>query len=160
VTLTIASFTHRSSKSKLKKLLFKLNISLISNLQVFNSCIKDELQGKTRVLVTNQLHFLPQVDKIILLSEGMIKEEGTFEELSKNGKLFQKLMENAGKMEELVEEKNSENLDYKSLKPAANRGNDLPQKAGSKMKVKGGKSVLIKQEERETGVVSWNVLIR
>jgi ABC-type multidrug transport system ATPase subunit len=160
MTLTIASFTHRSSKSKLKKLLFKLNISLISNLQVFNSCIKDELQGKTRVLVTNQLHFLPQVDKIILLSEGMIKEEGTFEELSKNGKLFQKLMENAGKMEELVEEKNSENLDYKSLKPAANRGNDLPQKAGSKMKVKGGKSVLIKQEERETGVVSWNVLIR
>ncbi|KAL9355570.1 hypothetical protein Peur_053540 [Populus x canadensis] len=128
--------------------------------QVFNSCIKDELQGKTRVLVTNQLHFLPQVDKIILLSEGMIKEEGTFEELSKNGKLFQKLMENAGKMEELVEEKNSENLDYKSSKPAANRGNDLPQKAGSKMKVKGGKSVLIKQEERETGVVSWNVLIR
>ncbi|KAG6778677.1 hypothetical protein POTOM_015017 [Populus tomentosa] len=128
--------------------------------QVFNSCIKDELQGKTRVLVTNQLHFLPQVDKIILLSEGMIKEEGTFEELSKNGKLFQKLMENAGKMEELVEEKNSENLDYKSSKPAANGGNDLPQKAGSKMKVKGGKSVLIKQEERETGVVSWNVLTR
>jgi ABC-type methionine transport system ATPase subunit len=160
MTLTIASFTHRSSKSKLKKLLFKLNISLISNLQVFNSCIKDELQGKTRVLVTNQLHFLPQVDKIILLSEGMIKEEGTFEELSENGKLFQKLMENAGKMEELVEEKNSENLDCKSLKPAANGGNDLPQKAGYKMKVKGGKSVLIKQEERETGVVSWNVLIR
>ncbi|XP_073264847.1 ABC transporter C family member 12-like isoform X5 [Populus alba] len=128
--------------------------------QVFNSCIKDKLQGKTRVLVTNQLHFLPQVDKILLLSEGMIKEEGTFEELSKNGKLFQKLMENAGKMEELVEEKNSENLDCKSSKPAANGGNDLPQKAGYKMKVKGGKSVLIKQEEHETGVVSWNVLTR
>ncbi|KAJ6738070.1 ABC TRANSPORTER C FAMILY MEMBER 11-RELATED [Salix koriyanagi] len=103
--------------------------------QVFNSCIKGELQGKTRVLVTNQLHFLPQVDKIILLSEG--------------------------KMEELVEEKeSSENLDYKSSKPAATGGNDLPQKAGYKMKVKGGKSVLIKQEERETGVISWNVLIR
>uniref|UniRef100_A0A6N2KZ89 ABC-type xenobiotic transporter n=1 Tax=Salix viminalis TaxID=40686 RepID=A0A6N2KZ89_SALVM len=135
--------------------------SLISNLQVFNSCIKGELQGKTRVLVTNQLHFLPQVDKIILLSEGMIKEEGTFEELSKKGKLFQKLMENAGKMEELVEEKeSSENLDYKSSKPAATGENDLPQEAGYKMKVKGGKSVLIKQEERETGVISWNVLIR
>uniref|UniRef100_A0A6N2KZ94 ABC-type xenobiotic transporter n=1 Tax=Salix viminalis TaxID=40686 RepID=A0A6N2KZ94_SALVM len=129
--------------------------------QVFNSCIKGELQGKTRVLVTNQLHFLPQVDKIILLSEGMIKEEGTFEELSKKGKLFQKLMRNAGKMEELVEEKeSSENLDYKSSKPAATGENDLPQEAGYKMKVKGGKSVLIKQEERETGVISWNVLIR
>ncbi|CAK7350709.1 unnamed protein product [Dovyalis caffra] len=127
--------------------------------KVFDSCIKEELLGKTRVLVTNQLHFLPQVDKIILLSEGMIKEEGTFEELSKNGKLFQKLMENAGKMEEQVEEKeNSENLDYKSSQPAATGKNELSQKAGYTMKGKGGKSVLIKQEERERGVVSWNVL--
>ncbi|CAK7350711.1 unnamed protein product [Dovyalis caffra] len=127
--------------------------------KVFDSCIKEELQGKTRVLVTNQLHFLPQVDKIILLGEGMIKEEGTFEELSKNGKLFQRLMENAGKMEGQVEEKeNGENQDCKSSEPAANGTNELPQNASNKMKGKGGKSVLIKQEERETGVVSWNVL--
>jgi len=32
-------------------------------------------------LVTNQLHFLPQVDRIFLIHEGMIKEEGTYEEL-------------------------------------------------------------------------------
>ncbi|GMH26067.1 hypothetical protein Nepgr_027910 [Nepenthes gracilis] len=38
--------------------------------KVFSSCIKEQLQGKTRVLVTNQLHLLPQVDKIILVSEG------------------------------------------------------------------------------------------
>ncbi|XP_057789529.1 ABC transporter C family member 12-like [Salvia miltiorrhiza] len=67
---------------------------------VFNNCIKEALGGKTRVLVTNQLHFLPQVDRIILVSEGMVKEEGTFEELSEHGVLFKKLMENAGKMEE------------------------------------------------------------
>ncbi|KAF7134965.1 hypothetical protein RHSIM_Rhsim08G0148600 [Rhododendron simsii] len=53
--------------------------------QVFNDCIKEELRGKTRVLVTNQLHFLPQVDKISLINEGMVKEEGTFEELSRSG---------------------------------------------------------------------------
>ncbi|XP_011043294.1 PREDICTED: ABC transporter C family member 12-like isoform X3 [Populus euphratica] len=129
--------------------------------QVFNSCIKEGLQGKTRVLVTNQLHFLPQVEKIILLSEGMIKEEGTFEELFKNSELFQKLMENAGKMEEQVKEKeNSDNLDPKSSKAEANWENESPQKAGSTMKGKEGKSILIKQEERERGVVSWNVLIR
>ncbi|KAJ6885754.1 ABC transporter C family member 12-like isoform X4 [Populus alba x Populus x berolinensis] len=129
--------------------------------QVFNSCIKEGLQGKTRVLVTNQLHFLPQVEKIILLSEGMIKEEGTFEELFKNSELFQKLMENTGKMEEQVKEKeNSDNLDHKSSKAEANWENELPQKAGSTMKGKEGKSILIKQEERERGVVSWNVLIR
>jgi len=128
--MTITNFTHRNSKSELP---LKLNIRLISNyLQVFNSCIKEGLQGKTRVLVTNQLHFLPQVEKIILLSEGMIKEEGTFEELFKNSELFQKLMENAGKMEEQVKEKeNSDNLDHKSSKAEANWENELPQKAAS-----------------------------
>ncbi|CAL5345398.1 unnamed protein product [Camellia sinensis] len=136
--------------------------------QVFNNCIKGELQGKTRVLVTNQLHFLPQVDKVILISEGMVKEEGTFEELSRSGTLFKKLMENAGKMEEHVDEKESGdemedgiNLDYKSSKPADNGvQNAFPKSVNSKNKRKEGKSVLIKQEERETGVVSWKVLKR
>ncbi|KAL4010222.1 hypothetical protein IC575_030452 [Cucumis melo] len=53
--------------------------------QVFEKCINGELRGKTRVVVTNQLHFLPQFDKIILLHEGMVKEEGTYEELKENG---------------------------------------------------------------------------
>ncbi|KAF5736367.1 putative mgatp-energized glutathione s-conjugate pump [Tripterygium wilfordii] len=135
--------------------------------QVFNTCIKEELRGKTRVLVTNQLHFLPQVDRIILVSEGMIKEEGTFDELSKNGKLFQKLMENAGKMEETEEQMEGKEgngkLDQKLSLPAANGKvvvNEFPQDATNIKKVKGRKSVLIKAEERETGVVSWNVLMR
>ena len=33
------------------------------------------MREKTRVLVTNQLHFLSQVDRIILVHEGMVKEE-------------------------------------------------------------------------------------
>ncbi|XP_065882181.1 ABC transporter C family member 12-like isoform X1 [Euphorbia lathyris] len=132
--------------------------------QVFNNCIKEELQGKTRILVTNQLHFLPQVDRIILVSEGTIKEEGTFEELSKSGNLFQKLMENAGKMEEMEEHEEgkveSENPDYKSPTPAANESNELSQDVGQIKKGKGRKSVLVRQEERETGVVSSKVLMR
>ncbi|EYU19138.1 hypothetical protein MIMGU_mgv1a0001471mg, partial [Erythranthe guttata] len=111
--------------------------------QVFEKCIKGELRGKTRVLVTNQLHFLSQVDRILLVHEGTVKEEGTFEELSNNGILFQKLMENAGKMEEYVEE-----------------NEEVSKDANQKQSKKPGKSMLIKQEERETGVVSWNVLMR
>ncbi|PKI68112.1 hypothetical protein CRG98_011708 [Punica granatum] len=129
--------------------------------QVFNSCMKEKLQGKTRVLVTNQLHFLPQVDRIILISEGTVKEDGTFEELSKNGVLFKKLMENAGKMEEEVEdEKDDQISEEKSLKTSIeNEVAEQPKNAGYGKKGKGGKSVLIKKEERETGVVSWNVLM-
>ncbi|KDP34963.1 hypothetical protein JCGZ_09251 [Jatropha curcas] len=131
--------------------------------QVFDKCVKGELSRKTRVLVTNQLHFLSEVDRIILVHEGMVKEEGTFEELSNNGMLFQKLMENAGKIEEYEEEKeNGETDDHKtSSMPIANGlMNDLPKNASEKKKQKEGKSVLIKQEERETGVISWKVLMR
>jgi ABC-type multidrug transport system fused ATPase/permease subunit len=124
--------------------------------QVFNSCIKEELKGKTRVLVTNQLHFLPQVDRIILISEGTVKEEGTFDELSRNGKLFQKLMENAGKMEDHVDE-NEHEIQGDSSKSSNSDINGVTNEPTSK---KEGKSVLIKQEERETGIVSWKVLMR
>ncbi|KAE9454600.1 hypothetical protein C3L33_13490, partial [Rhododendron williamsianum] len=125
--------------------------------QVFSYCIKEELQGKTRVLVTNQLHFLPQVDKIILINKGMVKEKGTFEELSRSGILFQKLMENAEKMEEHVDEKEDDNnSDFKSSKSADSvMQNGLPESGNPKSTRKVVKSVLIKQEEREAGVVSW-----
>ena len=130
--------------------------------QVFEKCIKEELRGKTRVLVTNQLHFLSQVDKIILVHEGMVKEEGTLEELSNNGMLFQKLMENAGKMEEYVEEGKEDvgDTDHKTSKPVANGLTNGVTNDTSETKRKEGKSILIKQEERETGVVSAGVLLR
>ncbi|KAL3643736.1 Canalicular multispecific organic anion transporter 1 [Castilleja foliolosa] len=130
--------------------------------QVFEKCIRGELRGKTRVLVTNQLHFLSQVDRILVVHEGMVKEEGTFEELSNNGILFQKLMENAGKMEEYVEEtEDLVKVDDKASKPIANGLNsEVTKDVKQTDKKKEGKSILIKQEERETGVVSWHVLTR
>lgn len=118
------------------------------------------------MLVTNQLHFLSQVDRIILVHEGTVKEEGTFEELSNNGPLFQKLMENAGKMEEYVEENEDKIVDNnKTTKPVANGGEvetiDLSNNLVNPNKQKQqAKTVLIKQEERETGVVSTKVLSR
>ncbi|GMH31056.1 hypothetical protein Nepgr_032899 [Nepenthes gracilis] len=130
--------------------------------QVFEKCIKEELRGKTRVLVTNQLHFLSEVDKIILVHDGVIQEQGTFEELSNSGMMFQKLMENAGKLEEYAEKRqDAENNDQSTSKPVANGlVNDMAKGPITQQKSKEGKSVLIKQEERETGVVSWNVLKR
>ncbi|WCJ24252.1 multidrug resistance-associated protein 1 [Euphorbia peplus] len=104
--------------------------------QVFDKCIRGELSRKTRVLVTNQLHFLSQVDRIILVHEG--------------------------KMEEYVEEQeNGEDVDHKaSAKPVANGVTNESHKNANETKQNKGKSILIKQEERETGVVSWKVLVR
>lgn len=128
--------------------------------EVFKNCIKEELQGKTRVLVTNQLHFLPQVDRIILVSEGMVKEDGTFEKLLEHGTLFPKLMENAGKMESYgVETEYDPNFDSKSSQ-SSNIRHELQKDVTSVTKRKAGKSVLIRQEERETGIINWSVLMR
>lgn len=133
--------------------------------QVFEKCIKRELGQKTRVLVTNQLHFLSQVDRIILVHEGTVKEEGTYEELSNSGPLFQRLMENAGKVEEYSEENGEAEAVQTAVAPLTNGNTNTLQMNGTdekkaKEENKGGKSVLIKQEERETGVVSWRVLKR
>ena len=43
---------------------------------------------QTRVLVTHGVSFLPQVDKIIVISEGTVSEVGTFEQLVENNGSF------------------------------------------------------------------------
>ena len=96
------------------------------------------------------------MDKIILVSEGMIKEQGTFEELSKCGPLFQKLMENAGKMEQEVDSHDTSDVLPLDIGVIVELPNDLSYEKKGKFQ----KSVLVKQEERETGVVSWKVLMR
>jgi ATP-binding cassette, subfamily C (CFTR/MRP), member 1 len=101
-----------------------------------------------------------------LVHDGKVKEEGTFEELSDTGELFKKLMENAGKMEEQQDDekeagKNGTDETKLNVDAAATGNGTVSDKAGDKAgKGKEGKSVLIKQEERETGVVSVKVLSR
>ena len=46
------------------------------------------LCDKTRLLVTNSVAFLNQVDKIVVLKEGRITEQGTYRELLKRGGEF------------------------------------------------------------------------
>ncbi|KAJ1988194.1 hypothetical protein H4R33_002526 [Dimargaris cristalligena] len=63
---------------------------------LFERCILEELAGKTRVLVTHQLHFIPQVDYVIYLDEGRIVEQGTYEALMESGSEFAQLMAEYG----------------------------------------------------------------
>ncbi|NXN17823.1 MRP3 protein, partial [Indicator maculatus] len=61
------------------------------------------LKGKTRVLVTHGISFLPQVDHIIVLVDGKISEMGSYQELLKQNKAFAEFLRNYA-LEERVEE--------------------------------------------------------
>lgn len=54
--------------------------------QLFEGCINGYLRGRTRVLVTHQIHFLKAADYIIILNEGKIENMGTFQELMKSSR--------------------------------------------------------------------------
>jgi ABC-type multidrug transport system fused ATPase/permease subunit len=52
---------------------------------MFQDCIRGVLGGKTRVLVTHHVHFLNDVDKIIVLEDGCVKAQGSMTELMQQG---------------------------------------------------------------------------
>jgi ABC-type multidrug transport system fused ATPase/permease subunit len=54
------------------------------------------MKGKTRILVTHQLHFLPKVDYVILMKEGKIAEQGTYQDLLNIDGEFSTMMKSYG----------------------------------------------------------------
>ncbi|XP_014467782.1 PREDICTED: probable multidrug resistance-associated protein lethal(2)03659 isoform X2 [Dinoponera quadriceps] len=60
---------------------------------MFEECIDKYLQGKTRILVTHQLQYLRNVGRIIVLKDGAIQAEGTYDELGSMGVDFGRLLE-------------------------------------------------------------------
>ncbi|XP_044009118.1 ATP-binding cassette sub-family C member 4-like [Aphidius gifuensis] len=61
--------------------------------RLFKDCIVDFLKDKTRILVTHQLHFLRQSDKIVLLERGLVKCQGTYDYLTKTSNEFNNLLD-------------------------------------------------------------------
>ncbi|CAM6102471.1 unnamed protein product [Calypogeia fissa] len=56
---------------------------------LFEECVKGALKGKTVILVTHQVEFLPAVDQIIVMrAPGAIVQQGTYSDLVQEGKDF------------------------------------------------------------------------
>ena len=117
---------------------------------VFQNVLVNSPPGKTRILVTHALHFLPQTDYIYSLSEGRIVEEGTYANLmSRNGLFARFVDEFASKNEGESKEKDPEDM----LKGKTDEDANADEKGDTAAK---GKQ-LMQEEERNTGRVSWSV---
>lgn len=110
---------------------------------VFQNVLQTSLQGKTRVLVTHALHFLPYVDYVYVMFEGRIVERGTYAELLSNNGAFAKFVQEFGSAED--EEKLGEAID--EVDPTEKKAR-VPATRGA---------VLMQGEERVTGAVSGAV---
>nr|XP_023015460.1 probable multidrug resistance-associated protein lethal(2)03659 [Leptinotarsa decemlineata] len=60
---------------------------------LYERCIREFLANKICVLVTHQLQYLKEVDNIIIMEDGEVQMEGTYQELQKSGLDFTKIME-------------------------------------------------------------------
>ncbi|CBI35971.3 unnamed protein product, partial [Vitis vinifera] len=59
---------------------------------LFNDCVMAALRHKTVMLVTHQVEFLSQVEKILVLEGGRITQSGSYEELLTTGTAFEQLV--------------------------------------------------------------------
>ncbi|KAG0018030.1 hypothetical protein BGZ81_010421 [Podila clonocystis] len=128
---------------------------------LFKNCIMGALHGKTRVLVTHQLHVLPQVDYIICMKDGEIVERGTFHELMSNDGEFSNLMKAHGGIEEdqVEEEEEEEAAVVAAVEQTAEKTEEEKTEGkGEKKDTAGGKPKgLMSQEERATGSVDGKI---
>ncbi|KAF6757234.1 ATP-binding cassette transporter YOR1 [Ephemerocybe angulata] len=124
---------------------------------VFENVLRDslKLEGKSRILITHTLHFLPQVDYIYTIYDGRIVEQGTYNELMTTGKEFAKFISQFGSQEEQkgavkdeIEQDAIEEVDLKKAGEAVSPKERETAKAGP---------ALMQEEERNTGSVSWDM---
>jgi len=122
---------------------------------LFEHAIKGSLAGKTRLLVTHALHFLPEVDYIYCIEQGQIMEHGTYTDLmSRKGAFFNLLEEFGGAAEEKRE------VDEEKQEAAVEEAveQDLADNKAKAVEKKPKAAALMQQEERATGAVTWKVV--
>ncbi|KAJ7969844.1 ABC transporter C family member 10-like [Quillaja saponaria] len=113
---------------------------------LFNEYVMGALTGKTVLLVTHQVDFLPAFDSVLLMSDGEILQAGPYHHLLTSNQEFQELV-NAHK-----ETAGSERLaDYTSARKYENSSREIGKTYVEKQFKASKDDQLIKLEEREVG---------
>eukprot|EP00833_Pecoramyces_ruminatium_P002079 jgi/Orpsp1_1/1176111/evm.model.c7180000056461.1 len=125
---------------------------------LFDNCITGALAGKTRVLVTHQLHVLPKVDYIIVMKGGRIEEQGKYDELMKKEGEFSRLMRTYGGIDDEKSKSSDSDSDSDSdTDKKENKKKESDAKKASKLEKKDKGKALMTQEERAVGSIDSKV---
>jgi len=117
------------------------------------------MANKTRVLVTHGVTFLPQTDHIIVLKNGRISEQGSYQQLVQQKGQFADFL--AEYMAEGVEEEETEEVTIDKEKPQKQISQQISVKEVKEVKEtkKNTGTTLIEKENAETGSVKLGVYL-
>ncbi|XP_074587470.1 ABC transporter C family member 8-like isoform X2 [Curcuma longa] len=126
---------------------------------LFHDCVMLALKHKTVILVTHQVEFLTETDRILVMENGRVAQEGTYEELLKAGAAFGKLV-NAHQSS--IDKLGSLKLENQARAEYTNGDQEIitiqPSKQDSEVEIstKGFSAVqLTEEEETEIGDLGW-----
>ena len=154
------SFPHPLSREPLTKDLQDPLSALDAHVgrTVFQQVFMNNPEGRTKILVTHALHFLPQVDYIYTIADGQVMERGTYAELMANDGVFSKFLKEFGSKQE--EEEEIEDVDEATAEGEGANGGKSKKGSGAvtalKEQYEKGKTIM-QDEERSVGAVTWRV---
>ncbi|XVE88740.1 hypothetical protein DITRI_Ditri19aG0093100 [Diplodiscus trichospermus] len=121
---------------------------------LFNDCVMNALEKKTVILVTHQVEFLSEVDRILVMEGGKITQSGSYEELLMSGTPFEQLV-NAHR--DTIAGLGSFNSESRGESQGISNGS-YPTKQNSEGEISVKRlpgTQLTQDEEKEIGDVGW-----
>eukprot|EP00004_Rigifila_ramosa_P026681 TRINITY_DN8416_c0_g1_i1.p1 TRINITY_DN8416_c0_g1~~TRINITY_DN8416_c0_g1_i1.p1 ORF type:complete len:795 (+),score=230.13 TRINITY_DN8416_c0_g1_i1:841-3225(+) len=123
---------------------------------IFTHCIKDALSTKTVILVTHQLQYLSGCDRIVMMNDCCIQENGTFPELVGAGGVFAAFVSSQQQQQQHQQQEQQEKPDEIVVeKPQEQKKAQKMPKAPRKPDSNSG--ALIVAEDRQSGEVKQKV---
>ena len=124
---------------------------------MFQQVFVNNIEGRTKILVTHALHFLPQVDYIYTIADGQVKERGTYIELMANRGVFSKFVKEFGSKQQGKEDEDADEVVGEvEAEKEEKGGKSLNTVAALKEQYEKGKTIM-QEEERSIGAVNWKV---
>eukprot|EP01118_Nematostelium_gracile_P016057 TRINITY_DN656_c0_g1_i1.p1 TRINITY_DN656_c0_g1~~TRINITY_DN656_c0_g1_i1.p1 ORF type:complete len:1510 (-),score=442.59 TRINITY_DN656_c0_g1_i1:26-4555(-) len=109
---------------------------------LFENALRGYLKGKTIILITNQLQYLPYADQVVLLKKGKVIGVDTYQSLMESSPELRKMMADFGALEQKSEEE-----EPKKNAKVLEKGKTFSAVETEKKKA----------EVKESGLVSWRV---